>query len=75
MQRSGERVLWHGTGRGILPPSRKVDAGIPREEDSWNLEHKNALGYRGGVKQLGYNKPGLVVNSSMHLHCTSYNCA
>lgn len=50
MQRSGERVLWHGTGRGILPPSRKVDAGVPREEDSWNLEHKNALGYRGGVK-------------------------
>lgn len=44
MQRSGERVLWPGTGRGILLPSRKVDAGVPREEDSWNLK------YRGGVK-------------------------
>lgn len=50
MQRSGERVLWHAMGRGTLAPSRKVDAGTPREEDSWNLEHRNGMGYWGGVK-------------------------
>lgn len=43
MQRFGERVLWHAMGRGILAPSRKVDAGMPREGDSWNLEHRNGM--------------------------------